>query len=58
MKRSIPQLMPSADPALRAIKENLEVMMGQRGGRLEPLADTASLAEVIAKVNEIIAKLQ
>lgn len=41
-----------------ALKENLEVLMGQRGDKLKPLSDTAVLADVITKINEIIAHLQ
>jgi len=47
-----------ASPALKAIKENMEIMLGQRGGRIDLLPSTASTAEIIAKINEIIAKLQ
>lgn len=57
-KRAIPQLPADASPALKAIKENLEVMMGQRGGKIETLPTTATLADVIAKVNQLIEKLQ
>ncbi len=41
-----------------AVKEDLEVIMGQRGGRVKDLPESASLADVIAKVNEILGKLQ
>ena len=41
-----------------AVKENLEVIMGVRGGRMKPLPATASFEDVIAKVNEILEKLQ
>lgn len=59
-KPAIPQ--PPQDAARapfdRATKECLEVIMGRRGGRISPLAATATLDDVIAKVNEIIARLQ
>ena len=61
MKRAIP---PVPRPGLpragfdQALKENLEAIMGQRGEPIRPLADTASTADIIAKVNEIIARLQ
>lgn len=61
MKRPIPQL-PVGDEAmvrvLRALKENQEEMMGQRGGRLTELESTATTDEIIDKINEIIRKLQ
>lgn len=40
-----------------AIKDNLEIVMGQRGGRLRALAvlpDTATSADQIAKINECV----
>lgn len=42
---------------LRPIKENLEIMNGTRGGYLAELPANASLADVISKVNEIVARL-
>lgn len=42
---------------LLALKENAEILNGTRGGRLEPLASNASTADLIAKVNEIIERL-
>jgi hypothetical protein len=57
-KRAIPRPKPETDPAVAAIKENLEVLFGQRGGRIAPLPETASTAELISKINEIIARLQ
>ena len=41
-----------------AVKENLEVIMGFRGEKIKPLPGTASAADVIAKVNEILRTLQ
>lgn len=61
MKRPIPQL-PSGDESLirvlRALKENQEEHMGQRGGSLTLLEDAATTAEIIAAINAIIGKLQ
>ena len=61
MKRPVPQL-PAGDESLlrvlRALKENQEEMMGQRGGSVATLEATATTADIIAKVNELIAKLQ
>ena len=41
-----------------AIKETLEVLTGQRGGAIEPLPTSATTAQIISKINEIIARLQ
>lgn len=50
------------DPAIRKVldplKENVELIKGRRGTKIEPLASTATTAEIIAKINEIIARLQ
>lgn len=60
-KRPIP-LAPAGDAARArfdsAVKENLEILMGQRGGRIEPLPASASTADIIAKINEIIERMQ
>lgn len=42
----------------QSLKESLEVIMGRRGAKLTPLPETATVAEVAAKLNEIIAVLQ
>lgn len=56
-KRVIPR--PEAGRMFNeAVKENLEVIMGFRGEKIKPLPGTASAAEVIAKVNEILRTLQ
>lgn len=39
------------------VKENLDQLTGRRGGPIEPLPETASLASVIAKINEVIDRL-
>lgn len=57
-KRAIPRPKPETDPAVAAIKENLEVLMGQRGGKIELLPSTATLSDCIAKINALINKLQ
>jgi hypothetical protein len=42
-----------------AVKENLEVITGRRGEKIAPLnASTATLADVVAKVNEILNRIQ
>jgi len=60
MKRQIP-VVPN-DPERRvfdeAVKENIEVITGMRGGRIKTLPSYASAAEVLDKVNEILARLQ
>lgn len=59
-----PQIPSTAgiEPGLRRIldpmKENIEVLKGRRGTRIEPLADGATSAEIITKINEIIERLQ
>ena len=42
---------------LRPIKENVEILNGQRTGSIEQLATNATLTEVIAKLNEVIDRL-
>lgn len=60
-KRAIPQV-PAGDLQRvrfdEAVKEDLEYLMGQRGGKIKPLEPTATLADVIAKVNELVERLQ
>lgn len=55
--RAIPKPGPGADPALSALKENFEILTGQRGEKIQPLPAGATLADAIAKINEIIAKV-
>ena len=55
--RAIPKPGAGADPALSALKENFEILTGQRGKKIQPLQPGASPAEVIAKINELIAKV-
>ena len=42
---------------LRPLKENVEIMTGARGGSLTTLNSSATLGEVISKINEIIDRL-
>lgn len=61
MKRAIPPVPKPGDRRDgfdQAVRENLEIITGRRGEKLQALATTASLDDVIAKVNEIIARLQ
>lgn len=62
-KRALPAVPKSATEHGRtafdaAVKENLEVLTGQRGSLLTELVATATLPQVIDKVNEIIKRLQ
>ena len=41
----------------KAIKDNLEQITGVSTGRLALLSDVATSAEVIAKINEIVVRL-
>lgn len=45
---------------LDPMKENIETMKGRRRGipKITSLPDTATSAEIIAKINEIIARIQ
>lgn len=43
---------------LDPIKENIEIITGRRGGKIALLPDTATDADVIAKINEVITRLQ
>lgn len=42
---------------LLALKENAEILNGTRGGGIQTLASDASSSDLIAKVNEIIERL-
>ncbi|MBX9869022.1 MAG: hypothetical protein K2X63_04435 [Burkholderiaceae bacterium] len=62
-KRSIPNIpRSSADSDRRAfdvaMKENLELITGQRGTKINSLASTATTADIIKKINELIDLLQ
>ena len=62
-KRAIPSLPKSSIGSDRrvfdeAVKENLEVIMGQRGEKLLPLPTTATQADIIERVNALLARLQ
>lgn len=62
-KRQIPAVPRSAVEHGRvafdaALKENLEVLMGQRGEPIIKLVNTSTTSDIIAKINEIIERLQ
>lgn len=42
----------------QAVKENIEVIRGDRGVKVAQLQTTATTAEIIAKINQLIALLQ
>ena len=42
----------------QAVKENLEILTGRRQGQVKPLVSTATSDEIIAKLNEIIERMQ
>lgn len=42
---------------LRPIKENIEILTGRRGESLTKLDSSATLSEVITKLNEVIDRL-
>lgn len=51
---------PDLDRAQAAIKQTLDSITGQARGseRLDPLPSTASLADVINRLNEIVNRMQ
>ena len=61
-KRAIPVIplgTPASDAAiLGAMKENLEIIMGQRVTAIDPLSSSATLSDSIEKIYEILARLQ
>jgi hypothetical protein len=62
-KASIPVLRSgnaAVDAFGEAVKQNLDTITGQQKNvaRLSPLSDTATLAEAIARANELLERLQ
>lgn len=59
-KSSIPAVsITSKDYAvLAALKTNVESLTGQTGGKITKLGETATLADVIVKINQLIDRLQ
>jgi hypothetical protein len=60
-KPAIPQVPRAEQPRTafdQATKETLEIITGRRGGAIQPLASGATTEEIVAKVNELIARLQ
>jgi hypothetical protein len=60
-KPAIPSLLPIKDSSLAAVlapmKENIEIMNGTRQGLLTTLPTDATLSQTVAKINEIILRL-
>jgi len=46
------------DPFSKVVRERLETLAGERGAKIKPLVQDASLSDVIDKINEIIALIQ
>lgn len=60
-KPSIPRVPLPADDRARfdgALKETIEIITGRRGERIEPLPAGASNDQIVAKINEILTRLQ
>jgi hypothetical protein len=62
-KAAIPAVLsgkPDVDRALSSMKQNIDEITGQSRNvtRLEPLASTATLEQVIAQLNAVVARLQ
>jgi hypothetical protein len=55
VRQTVPQ---EFRPVLEALKENVEVITSVRVKKIQPLSTSAALADVIAKVNEILDRLQ
>ena len=43
---------------VQSIKENIEILTGRRGKKVALLAANASLADTVAKLNEVLTLLQ
>lgn len=61
--RSIPSVPKSAlgtdrAPFDTALKENMDRLLGRIGSQVQPLPASATLADVIAKVNELVERLR
>lgn len=59
---AIPRVPPSGDMERRGfdakVKEAIEVVTGRRGTPIAQLSSNASSAQIIAKINELIALVQ
>lgn len=52
-------LTPALARVIEPIKANIEMLTGARPGvpEIEPLGDAATLADVVAKLNEVISRI-
>ena len=62
-KAAIPSVrtgQPELDRALGALKQNMDSITGQarNAGRLQPLPSSATMAQIISRLNEIVERLQ
>ena len=60
-KPAIPQVPRGDQPRAafdQSVKETLEIITGRRGGSVQPLPAGASTDQIIAKLNEVIERLQ
>ncbi len=57
-KRAIPSPTAQQVAINVAVKERLEIISGDREGPLGSLPTNASQADIIAKINELLARLQ
>jgi hypothetical protein len=59
MKPAIPSPLTGSQPRInQAVKERLEIISGERGGRIARLPANASLADAIAALNRLLEVLQ
>lgn len=61
-KTSVPDVPFTPDSPRRmfdqAVRENINVITGKQGGKIAPLSETATTAQIIAKINELLTRLQ
>ena len=60
-KPGIPPIPRAGEDRVRfdgAVKESLETLKGDRGGKINPLNTAATAEQIALKVNEILALLQ
>lgn len=57
-KPAIPAVTPTnIGNSIGAIKETIEIITGARGGELAKLSTTATTADIITKINQIVVRL-
>lgn len=56
-KPYIPTAKPGDPPSLEPIRRTIQIITGESGGKIKLLGETATQAEIIAKLNEVIARL-